>query len=104
VRKKYRVDISDAAKADIRAIRELIAADNPQAADRWAAEVEHLMTRLETLPYSFEVIPEAADLGIKYRHKLFGSYRIIYRVEESRVAIVRLIHGARLLDPSMFFS
>jgi toxin ParE1/3/4 len=90
--------------ADIRAIREHIAADNPQAAERWAAEVERLILRLETLPFSFEVIPEAAELGREYRHKLFGSYRIIYRVEESRVAIVRVIHGARTLTPQMFFS
>ena len=47
-------------------------------------------------------IPEAADLDIDYRHKLFGNYRIIYRVEGNLVFVVRVIHGARLLLRSMF--
>jgi hypothetical protein len=48
------------------------------------------------------VIPEAAELGVDYRHKLFGSYRIIYRVAGGKVIVLRVNHAARLLDLSFF--
>jgi toxin ParE1/3/4 len=104
VRKKYRVETNPAAEDDIRQTRDYIAADNPQAAQRWARDVERLINRLESFPFAHEVIPEAAELGVKYRHRLFGKYRIIYRVENDRVIILRVIHGARLLHLSMFSS
>jgi toxin ParE1/3/4 len=103
VTKRYLVDIADAARADIRSTHEYIAGDNPRAADRWLAQVERMILRLETFPFAHEVVPEAADLGIDYRHNVFGNYRIIYRVESDRVIVLRVIHGARLLDQSMFF-
>jgi len=41
-------------------------------------------------------------LGIEYRHITYGHYRTIFRVEGSRVIILRVIHGARLLDFEIF--
>jgi plasmid stabilization system protein ParE len=102
VAKTYRVELSQAAKIDIDSIRNHIAADNPAAAERWRLEIRALILRLETLPFAFEVIPEAAELGVRCRHKLFGNYRIVYRVDEDRVLIVRVIHGAQLLDRATF--
>jgi hypothetical protein len=61
-----------------------------------------MIARLETFPFAHEVIPEGADLGVSYRHKLFGNYRIIYQVEGDQVIALRVIHGARLLDQSLF--
>jgi plasmid stabilization system protein ParE len=102
VTKKYRVEVSESAYADLRSIKAHIAADNPRAADRWLAGVERLIAALGTFPFAFEIIPEAKELSVDYRQKLFGSYRIIYVVKENRVIIMRVIHAARLLDPSMF--
>jgi plasmid stabilization system protein ParE len=104
VRKKYRVETNPAAENDIRLIHNEIAADNPQAADRWVKQVERLIAALEAFPRAYEVIPEAQELGVKYRHKLLGNYRIVYRVESDRVIVLRVIHGARLLDRTIFFS
>lgn len=98
--KKYRVDITASAAADIRSTRALIAADNPRAADRWIMSVERAIQKLERFPFAYEVIPEAKELGREYRHKLLGNYRVIYRVADSRVIIMRVFHGARLLDQS----
>lgn len=60
------------------------------------------MTRLETMPRAHAIIPEASELGVDYREKLFGKYRIIYRISVDRVIVLRVIHGARLLDLSLF--
>jgi toxin ParE1/3/4 len=103
VTKKYLVEVTDWAQRDIRSTHKYIAEDNPQAADRWQASIERMILRLETFPFAHEVIPEAADLGVDYRHNLFGNYRIVYRVQGDRVFVLRVIHAARLLDQSMFF-
>jgi hypothetical protein len=45
VRKKYRVEVSAAAKEDIRSAFDHIAAANRQAAERWVENVEQLIFR-----------------------------------------------------------
>ncbi len=44
------------------------------------------------------IIPESQELGKECRHILYGNYRTIFRMEGSRVIIMRVIHGDRLLD------
>jgi plasmid stabilization system protein ParE len=52
----------------------------------------------------YEVVPEADAIDRPWRHLGFGAYRIIYRVDGNRVRILRVIHGARLLDRTFFES
>jgi toxin ParE1/3/4 len=100
VPKKHRVEITAVAERDLREIRDYIARDKPAAAQRWYERLAKQIRSLETMPLRHEVIPEAQEIGIEYRHMLSGPYRMIYRVEKQRVIVVRVIHGARLLDPS----
>ena len=99
--KKFRVDITASAETDIESAYEYIAERNQSAATRWVNRIEKLIRRLERFPRAGEVIPEAEELGQEYRHKLFGSYRIIYRIAQDRVIVLRIFHSARLLDLSM---
>lgn len=102
--KRYRVEISPAAQADANEIRDYIARDKPRAAEKWGRRVVRLMFSLRSFPLRHEIIPEAKEINRDYRHLLFGKYRVIYRVEEERVVVMRVIHAARLLDESMFKS
>jgi plasmid stabilization system protein ParE len=52
------------------------------------------------MPTRCEIIPEAEEVGIEYRHVIFGQYRTIFRIVEKSVIVLRVIHGARLLDLS----
>ncbi|MBI5603154.1 MAG: type II toxin-antitoxin system RelE/ParE family toxin, partial [Deltaproteobacteria bacterium] len=79
-----------------------IAIDNPQAADNWVKEIERQIDSLEKFPARCPVILESQDLNKEYRHILYGNYRTIFRMEGSRVIIMRVIHGARLLDFNLF--
>ena len=96
--RRYRVDVTRTAERDIAAIHGRIAHDNPQAAASWLDTVERNIGSLERWPRRCAVIPEAANLDVEYRHLVNGSYRTIFRIAESRVIIVRVIHGAQLLD------
>jgi toxin ParE1/3/4 len=104
VAKKHRVELTAAAAADIAGTADQIAADNPIASVRWEARIEQLISGLQTMPRAHATIPEAAELGVDYREKLFGNYRIIYQIAGDRVVVLRVIHGARLLDLSYFKS
>jgi len=40
-------------------------------------------------------------MGERYRHLLFGHYRAVFRIAGDRVIVMRVLHGARLLDTKM---
>jgi toxin ParE1/3/4 len=98
---KYRVEITRVAESDILDIFRYIALDNSAAAGRWVNEIERQIDSLEKFPSRCPIIPESQDLGKEYRHIIYGNYRTIFRMEGSRVIIMRVIHGARLLDLSV---
>lgn len=71
--KRYKVEITAVAECDSWEIHDYIAHDKPAAARRW---IDGLSQRIEspaTTPERHAVIPEAEELGISYRHTLFGT-------------------------------
>lgn len=100
--KRYKLEITALAEQDILDIRRVIAADKPVAADRWVRVVGKHAKSLRQLPYRYEEAPEAEESGLPLRHIIFGNYRIIYVVDETRVRIVRVVHAAQVLHAEMF--
>jgi toxin ParE1/3/4 len=98
VPKKFRVDITASAEADIADIWDYIARDNPDAATAFVLRLEEHIATLERYPERCPLVPENDLLGTVYRHLLIGNYRTIFRIIGARVIILRVIHGARLLD------
>ena len=96
--KKYRVKITRHAEEDIEAIYTYIHRDSPPAASAFVAELERQISTLERFPLRCPTIPEATELGVHYRHLVYGEYRTIFRIVGTTVYILRVIHGARLLD------
>ena len=98
----FHVEITPVAEADIAEIWEYIAQDHPGTAASFVLALEEQITSLERFPERCPRIPENEILGTAYRHLIFGAYRTIYRISGERVIILRVIHGARLLDASLF--
>jgi toxin ParE1/3/4 len=98
VPRSFRVEVTRTAERDILANHAHIARDNPTAAAAWLDTIERNIMTLEQWPRRCPVIPEALDLNIEYRHLVNPRYRTIVRIVRSRVIIVRVIHGAQLLD------
>lgn len=88
--------ISRRADADLDAIWDFIARDNPKAADRVEADFRTAMRRLAEFPALGHRRPEAKYPP--YRFLLVHSYLIAYRVQGKTVIIVRVIHSARDLS------
>ena len=99
--KKLRVEITEAAAAEITEIWEYITQDKPDAATAFVLRLEEQIGTLEHFPERCPLLPENELLGTAYRHLLYGNYRTIFKIVESRVIIMRVLHGAQLLDTEM---
>ena len=95
---KFRVDITGAAEADVAEIWEYIVQDEPDAATAFVLRLEEQIRTLERFPERSSLVPENELLGTAYRHLLHGNYRTLFKIVGSRVIILRVLHGARLLD------
>lgn len=95
---KFRVDITPAAEADIAEIWDYIAQDNPETATSFILRLEEQIGTLERFPERCPSIAENESLGTTYRHLLHGNYRTIFKLMGTRVIIMRVLHGARLLE------
>jgi plasmid stabilization system protein ParE len=100
VPKRYRVEITISAERDALGIFDYIERESPRRALNWLSELERQIGTLSQTPLRCAVIPEAHELGVQYRHLIWGKYRTIFRVEGNNVWVVRVIHGAQLLDTS----
>ncbi|BCO08454.1 hypothetical protein GF1_08300 [Desulfolithobacter dissulfuricans] len=96
--KKYRVYITFKAKTDLEHIFYYIAEDSINNAKKFILELEEKIYSLETMPERFALIPENIFFGTNYRQITHKKYRAIYKIRGNSVFIMRVIHGAKLLD------
>ncbi|MCU1286686.1 MAG: plasmid stabilization system [Acidobacteriales bacterium] len=99
---KFRVRVARAAENDVKQICSYVSSDNPAAGDALLDELDRQVSALEHFPERCPLIPENELLGTSYRHLIHGNYRTIFRVDARTVHVLRVIHGARLLDTAMF--
>jgi plasmid stabilization system protein ParE len=76
-------------------IASYIAADNPLAAEKWIGKIFARVGQLASFPESGRHPPETARPDI--RELIWGNYRIIYRIESHRVAILTVRHTKQIL-------
>jgi plasmid stabilization system protein ParE len=86
---------TERAELDLQAICDYIARDNPIAAARWVTRLVSAVERLGAMPRSGSRVPELGRDEI--REIIMGGYRIVYRVSSTRVAVLTLFEGHRLL-------
>lgn len=86
-----KVEWTNPAVDDVLAIKNYIARDSEAYAQRFAECVIEAAESLESLPGRGRAVPEANDDSI--RELIFGNYRL----EEQRVLLLTVIHGARNL-------
>jgi len=98
VTKKYKVNITQLAQKDLEQIYYYIADDSIQNARNFILELEKKIDSLNTIPERHPLISENEYFGAEYRHLIHKKYRIVYRISDKTVFILRVIHGAMLLE------
>ena len=78
----------------LEASAKFIALDKPSAADKWVNDIFDRIDLLGSQPELGREVPEL--LGSNYREVIFGSYRIIYKVD-SEIKILTLRNSRQLL-------
>jgi toxin ParE1/3/4 len=78
-------------------IYEQIAKDSSRYALRMVDRLTDRSRQIGQYPESGQVVPEYGDMTI--REVIEGAYRLIYRIEKSRIEVLSVIHGSRLLPP-----
>lgn len=95
-----KVVITAEALADLEAIADHIANDNPPRARSFVAELLGKARELGDFPEAFPLVPRYTHLGI--RRRVHGSYLIFYRIESDQISVIHILHGARDYDALLF--
>lgn len=91
------VVITETAYTDLEEIENYISHDSPAIARRFILRIFDKIEQLYEYPESGKPVPEINDQSIK--ELLLNKYRIIYHLtNKNSIDILRIIHGARLLD------
>ncbi len=95
-----RVVFSEQAKAGLREIALYIARDNKARAQTFVRELRAKAQDIGTMPRAFPLVPRYEHYAI--RRRPFRDYLIFYRIEDDRVSIIHILHGARDYETLLF--
>ncbi|WP_349604839.1 type II toxin-antitoxin system RelE/ParE family toxin [Cupriavidus sp. DF5525] len=90
------VRLTPLAEAELEAIADYIARDNPRRALSFVQELRDRCLSLADMPFAFPLVPRYEDRGI--RHRVHGNYQIFYRVlgdPPARIDVLHVLHSAR---------
>ena len=87
---------SPRAVSQLEEICEHISRDSEYYARLFARRVMNIVRSLSRFPNSGRVVPEYGRVDL--REKLYGDYRIVYRLKDDTIEIVMITHGTRLLE------
>ncbi|MDD5057022.1 MAG: type II toxin-antitoxin system RelE/ParE family toxin [Sideroxydans sp.] len=94
-----RISWSPEALDDVDAIASYIAKDSPFYASAVVQKILDVAKSLGKFPNVGPIVPEIGEP--EFRERFVYSYRVIYRVTAEQVLIVAVIHGRRLLTPTL---
>ncbi len=81
---------------DVESIADYIRRDSEFYARAVATKIIEMGRNIEEFPWIGREVPELGDE--KIRERLIYSYRVVYQIQESRILIVAVIHGKRLIE------
>ena len=94
------VAFTQGAEAELEAIADFIARDNPARALSFVQELVAKCTELALMPEAFPLVPRHEGQGI--RRRVHGRYLIFYRLAPGQVTILHILNGAMDIDALLF--
>ena len=81
-------------------IADHIAQDSAMRARSFVRELRQKASELADMPRAFPLVPRYEHHGI--RRRPFRDYLIFYRIDDDRISIVHVMHGARDYEALLF--
>ena len=94
------VEFTAAAEADLEAIGDYIAQDNPVRALSFVRELSRSCLELADMPEAWPIVPRYEHQGI--RRRVHGRYLTFYRVSEDRIVVLHVLNGAMDVEAILF--
>lgn len=94
------VDITAAAEADLEAIGDYIARENPMRAASFVRELYQLCLAIAEMPEAWPVVPRYESHGI--RRRVHGRYLIFYCISANRITVLHILNGAMDVEAVLF--
>jgi toxin ParE1/3/4 len=94
------VELTAAAEADLEAIGDYIAQDNPVRALSFVRELSRSCLELADMPEAWPIMRRHEDHGV--RRRVHGRYLIFYRVAEDRIVVLHVLNGAMDVEAILF--
>jgi addiction module RelE/StbE family toxin len=92
----YSVKWSPEATEDLESIAEYIARDSEFYARSVVSKILAVSRKISEQPMIGRIVPEIDEKEI--RERFVYSYRLVYRIQNTTITIVAIIHGKRLLE------
>ncbi|NJO34617.1 MAG: type II toxin-antitoxin system RelE/ParE family toxin [Rhodospirillales bacterium] len=92
--------LTEAALADLEAIGDWIARDNPRRAAEFIWELRDACSNIPDMPEAHRLVPRYESFGI--RRKIHGNYLIFYRIESKTIQIIHILNGAQDYEAILF--
>ena len=95
MKEKCEVKLLPKAKEDFLHHIDFIAEDKPLAAEKMANRFEKAFETLSENPQAGRQPREERLRLLGYRYLIIGSYLVFYRIQENKIFIYRIFHGAQ---------
>jgi toxin ParE1/3/4 len=82
---------------DVEAIASYIERDSPWYAKAVTSKIVETAESIPQYPELGRIVPEVGDSAV--RERLVHRYRIIYRLDETKVLVAAVIHGRQDFEP-----
>jgi len=95
----YRIILSSLFNYDLEKIVSYYYELNISTAKKYYNNIFTAIKKLEKYPMIGRIVPECEDVFYdKYRELIYENYRIIYRLEENKIMILRILDGRMKLN------
>ena len=94
------VEITAEAEADLEAIGDYIARDNPARAVSFVRELGQSCVELAEFPEAWPIVPHYETQSI--RRRVHGRYLIFYQIRGDKVTVLHVLNGAMDVEAILF--
>lgn len=98
----FKVILSKISIIDLESIIEYYSNLNRSTARKYYNDIIEKIKKLKDFPEQGRLVPEfIEEFDNKYREIIYDNFRILYRIENLEIKIIRIIDGRRLLEINM---